>query len=67
MEKRCYLLENSWEAMKAIDEVCDRVELGFAPGLRFYREVVAVTFVAPTENFSVIETIIRPYECELES
>ena len=67
MEKRCYLLKNSWEAMRAVDEVCDRVELGFAPGLRFYREAVAVTFIAPPEGFPVIEDIIHPYENELES
>ena len=67
MEKRSYLLKNSWEAMRAVDEVCDRVELGFAPGLRFYREAVAVTFIALPEGFPIIEDIIRPYENELES
>lgn len=67
MEKRCYLLENSWAAMKTVDEVCDRVELGFAPGLRFYREAVAVTFIAHREDFITIERLIHPYEKELES
>ena len=67
MEKRCYLLENSWAAMRAVDEICDCVELGFAPGLRFYREAVAVTFIAHKEDFITIERLIRPYEKELES
>lgn len=67
MEKRCYLLENSWAAMRAVDEVCDHVELGFAPGLRFYREMVAVTFIAHREDFITIERLIRSYEKELES
>lgn len=66
MEKRCYLLENSWAAMKAIDKVGDWVKLGCQPNLRFYRDTVAVTFSAYGEDFITIERLIHPYEKELE-
>ena len=67
MEKRCYLLENSWAAMKAIDKVSDWVKLGCQPGLRFYRDAVAATFTAREEDFITIERLIHTYEKELES
>lgn len=66
MEKRCYLLENSWAAMKAIDKVSDWVKLGCQPNLRFYRDAAAVTFTACEEDFVTIERLIHPYEKERE-